>query len=244
MLQLIEQIHHIANKLNLELTPEKTFFMLLTVKYLSHEIGVNTGKTIESKIDSNHKVPSLSRKKELIRFIGSTIFHPKSFDKLHNKMRPLFGSLPDNIETYWNIELETLFQQIKPSTTKNVTLTLPKTNNPFVITADSPQICIGYVLFQMNNKGKLDFISYSSRILFTNERKVCTTYREILGILFSLTKKEDNKIGSVHFNNVLNDHKQNLSCFKKTFSNILHCTNAINQVSKTSYYKKLGKKVL
>ena len=140
MLQLMEQIQDIANKLNLELTPEKTFFMLLTVKYLSDEIGLNTSKTIQSKNDSNHKVHSQSTKNELIKFIGSTIFHHKSFDKLHVNMRPLFGSLPDNIETHWNIELETLFQQFKASITKNVTLTLPKTNHPFVITALFPDL--------------------------------------------------------------------------------------------------------
>ena len=50
MFQLIEQLHIISTKNNLNLAPEKSFFMLLKVKFLEHEIGYNTIKPIYSKI--------------------------------------------------------------------------------------------------------------------------------------------------------------------------------------------------
>ena len=42
MFQLIKQLHIIRTKNNLKLDPEKSFFMLLKVKFLLHEIGYNT----------------------------------------------------------------------------------------------------------------------------------------------------------------------------------------------------------
>ena len=39
MFQLIEQLHIISTKNNLTLAPEKSFFMLLKVKFIGHEIG-------------------------------------------------------------------------------------------------------------------------------------------------------------------------------------------------------------
>ena len=39
MLELIKELHKIATKENLKLAPEKSFYMLLEVKFLGHEIG-------------------------------------------------------------------------------------------------------------------------------------------------------------------------------------------------------------
>ena len=41
MFQLTEQLHIISTKNNLKLAPEKSFFMLLKVKFLGHEIDYN-----------------------------------------------------------------------------------------------------------------------------------------------------------------------------------------------------------
>ena len=47
--QFIEQLH-IVNTKHLKLAPKKSFFMLLEVKFLEHEIGYNTITPIHSKI--------------------------------------------------------------------------------------------------------------------------------------------------------------------------------------------------
>ena len=45
MFELIKELHTIASRENLKLAPEKSFYMLLKVKCLGHEIGNNTNKT-------------------------------------------------------------------------------------------------------------------------------------------------------------------------------------------------------
>ena len=40
MFELIKELHIIATRENLKLAPEKSFYMLLKVKFLGHEIGI------------------------------------------------------------------------------------------------------------------------------------------------------------------------------------------------------------
>ena len=46
----------------------------------------------------------------------------------------------------------------------------------------------------------------------TIEQKLCNTYRELFGIVYSLTIYEHLADGSDHFINLLNDRKPNHSC--------------------------------
>ena len=56
MLDLFEQLHQICYSNNLKIAPEKSLYILLTVKFLGHEIGNNTIKPISSKVDGIHKL--------------------------------------------------------------------------------------------------------------------------------------------------------------------------------------------
>ena len=64
MFELIKELHKIATKENLKLTPEKSFYMLLKVKFLGHEIRNNTIKQILSKIEAIKRIPSPKEKKD------------------------------------------------------------------------------------------------------------------------------------------------------------------------------------
>ena len=50
MIEIIEQLHQICLENNLKMAPEKSFYALLTVKFLSHEIGNQAIKPIFFKL--------------------------------------------------------------------------------------------------------------------------------------------------------------------------------------------------
>ena len=108
MFQLIEQLHIISTKNNLKLAPEKSFFMLLKVKFLGHEVGYNTIKHIHSIIAAIHKDPSPTGKVALMSLIGALKFYTKFIDKLHFNlkpftifyMKPLLGIGPANTNIF------------------------------------------------------------------------------------------------------------------------------------------------
>ena len=77
MFQLIEQLHFISRNFNLKLAPEKSFFVLIKVKFLGHKIGYNTTKPIHSEVDAIHKLPSPASKVALFSFLSALIFYTK-----------------------------------------------------------------------------------------------------------------------------------------------------------------------
>ena len=74
MLDLIEHLHQVCHSNNLKFAPEKSFYILLTVKVFGHEIGHKTIKPVSSKADGIHKLKTPTSRTELMRFIGSMNF--------------------------------------------------------------------------------------------------------------------------------------------------------------------------
>ena len=175
MFQLIEQLHIISTKNNLKLAPEKSFFMLLKVKFLGHEIGFNTSKPIHSKIAAIQKIPSPTGKVALLSFIGALNFYTNFIEKLHINLKPFYDLLHENTPWKWTDEHESLFQKLKMSLTSETELTIPNTKHPFFVTVDASLIGLGAVLFQLNEQNKMKVISYNSRILNPQRTKTFHT---------------------------------------------------------------------
>ena len=140
MFQLIEQLHIISTKNNLILAHEKSFFMLLKVKFLGHKIGYNTIKSIHSKNAANHKIPSPTGKVALMSFIGALNVFTKFKEKQRINLKPFYDLLHENTPWKWTVEHESLFQKLKMSLTSETELTIPNKKHPFFITVDASLI--------------------------------------------------------------------------------------------------------
>ena len=82
MFELIKELHTIASRENLKLAPEKSFYMLLKVKCLEHEIGNNTTKPILSKIEAINEFHHQKKRKMLCNFLAVLIFIQNSLKNL------------------------------------------------------------------------------------------------------------------------------------------------------------------
>ena len=174
MFQLIEQLHIISTKNNVILAPGKSFFMLLKVKLLGHEIGYKTIKPIHSKKTAIHKIPSPTGKVALMSFIGALNFYTKFIEKLHINLKAFYDLLHENTPLKWTDEHESLFQKLKMSLTSETELTKPNTKHPCFITVDASLIGLGAVLFQLNKQTKMKVMSYNSRKLNPQEQHFST----------------------------------------------------------------------
>ena len=113
------------------------------------------------------------------------------------KMKPLYVLVHDDNKFRFNDELETLSTN-GINYYKGCHSETNQKTHPFFILLDFSLI-----------------FSHFPRNLSSKEQKFCTINRELIGIVYSLTKYEHNNIGSDHFIIVLNDHKTILSCFTK-----------------------------
>ena len=215
MFELIKELHKIATKENLKLAPEKSFYILLKVKFLRHEIGNNTNKPIPSKIEAIKIIPSPKEKKDIMQFLGSVNFYSKFIEKLHINLKPLYTLVRGDVKFKWTPELEKIFQDNKNTMTAETELPIPNAKHPCFITVDASLVGLGAVLFQMNEENKMRVISYNSRILITQEQKLSTLDTELLAIVYALQIDEFLNIGSPHPIYIFTDHKLLLHCFAK-----------------------------
>ena len=154
MFELIAELHKIATKENLKLAPEKSFYMLLKIEFLGHEIGNSKIKLIPSKNQAIKRIPSPKEKKDVMQILGSVNFSSKFIENLHINLKPLYTLLHDDVKFQWTPELEKIFQDIKNTMTAETELTIPNTKHPFFITFDASLVGLGAVLFQMNEEKK------------------------------------------------------------------------------------------
>ena len=155
MIERIEQLHQICQTNNLKIDPEKSFYVLLTVKFFGHEIGNQTIKPIHSKVDGILEHKFLSSKRELMRFIGSMNFYSKFIQNLLISLKLFYTVFHDDVSFKWTPELNEVFENIKCSLEKYAELAIPNTSKPFNITVDASFIGLGAVLFQPNSKYKI-----------------------------------------------------------------------------------------
>ena len=113
MFERIKEFHKIATKGNLKLAPEKSFYMLLKVKFLAFEIGNNTIEPIPSKIEAIRRIPSPKEKKDVMQFLGSVNFYSKFIEKLHNNRKPLYTLLHDDVKFQWTPDFKKNFKTSK-----------------------------------------------------------------------------------------------------------------------------------
>ena len=99
--------------------------------------------------------------------------------------------------------------------TAETELTIPNTKHPFFITVDASLVGLGAVQFQMNEENKMKGISYNSRNLITQEKKLSTLDRELLAIVYLLHLYEFLIFGSPHPIYTFTDHKPSLHFFAK-----------------------------
>ena len=99
--------------------------------------------------------------------------------------------------------------------TKDNALTFFNTTRSFFTILDSSINVVRPVVHRMIHKRKLDVNSNCIFIFITFERKLCTSYRELTGTVYSLLVYEKVINGTDLFINVLNDHKPTFCCFTK-----------------------------
>ena len=109
ILELIKELHKIATRENLKLAAEKSFYMLLEVKFVGHEIGNNTIKPIPSKIEAIKRITKETLAQDVKQFLGSVNFCSKIIEKLHLNLKPLYTLLHDDVNFQRTPELEKIF---------------------------------------------------------------------------------------------------------------------------------------
>lgn len=115
------------------------------------------------------------------RLCGFANYH-RNFRKNFAELTiPLYAVIGKN-RFYWGDEQQSAFDKVKLALTSAPVLTLPNKDGQFILDTDASEFAIGAELVQIRDNEERT-ISYASLSLLPEQRKYCTTRKELLAVV-------------------------------------------------------------
>ncbi|GAU38281.1 hypothetical protein TSUD_119620 [Trifolium subterraneum] len=178
----------------------KCEFWLKEVSFLGHVIS-NKGIAVDpSKVSAVLQWEAPKSVTEVRSFLGLAGYYRRFIEGFSRIALPLTQLTRKGQPYIWNKTCEENFQELKQKLTSAPVLTLPDSNDSFVVYCDASKMGLGGVLMQ---KGKV--VAYASRQLKTHERNYPTHDLELAAVVFVLKIWRHYLYGSKF--EVFSDHK-------------------------------------
>ncbi|VDI22459.1 Hypothetical predicted protein [Mytilus galloprovincialis] len=165
----------------LRLKPKKCALFRTSVEFLGRSVsnqGLQIGQQHLQPV-SGWVVPTCT--KEVEQFLGFVNYH-RSFIKDYAKISaPLYEVTGKNLFS-WNHERQLAFQTLKDNLLSAPVLTLPNNKDYFILDTDASQNAIGAELIQVQD-GEERTIAYGSFVLTAEQKRYCTTRKELLAVI-------------------------------------------------------------
>ena len=151
------------------------------VEYLGRTVGRDGMRVSQSFIDTMDKWKPPTSTKEVERFCGYANYHRNFIKDFAGIAAPLYGLTGKN-KFHWEEEHQCAFEQLKSALSSAPVLTIPTKDGYFILDTDASDIAIGAELIQIQD-GEERSISFCSFSLTPEQRKYCTTKKELLAVV-------------------------------------------------------------
>lgn len=211
---------------NLRIRFAKCHFFGKSIKLLGHIISSDGIQTDMAKIKAVKAWPRLKTGKDIERFLG--------FVNYFRKFIPRYSTLAASLEALrkaktldglWTPECDKSFNSLKGCLTAAPILSFPDFTQPFYIATDASNTGIGAVLYQLDapaegsSRRKERYISFIAKALSASERNYSTTKKELLGIVFALSRFRQYVWGTQF--TLYTDHRALTYLFTQKHTNIM-----------------------
>ena len=180
-LQNLAETFERFRKYGLKLKPRKCILFQSEVEFLGRIVSSNQLKMATKDIDAIIEWPVPKSSKEEERFLGLANYHRAFIKDFADKAHQLYCLTGKN-KFKWSNEEQSAFDLLKEALTHPPVLGLPNSQDPFILDTDASDIAIGSELIQVQN-GEERLIAYSSFALTPDQKKYCTTRKELLSIV-------------------------------------------------------------
>ena len=183
-----QHLHHLElvftnlRKANLKLHPAKCKFATKQVKYLGHIVSKDGMKVNPENIAKILEAKSPCNQKQVKSVLGMTGYYRKFIKNYAKIAAPLHDLLKKDKKFCWSEEAEIAFKELKHKLVTAPILRYPQFDKEFVLSTDSSDFSIGYVLSQVHDGKELP-ICYGGRALRNNELKWHITDKEGLALV-------------------------------------------------------------
>lgn len=192
----VKTVLAIITDANLRVNIDKCFFAKSAVYLLGFVIDKKGRRIDPRKLTNVLEWPPLTSHKQVQQFIGTCNFFREHIPNAAKLMVPL-NALKDlankqkSKQFAWTDVHQSHFQALKEVLASEVVLGHVVPNVPYRLATDSSAYATGCVLYQEiddGNSKRKNFIGFMARSLSPSERRWSATMRELLGVIFALTK--------------------------------------------------------
>lgn len=190
----------------------KSQFLKQEVKFLGYVISCEGITPDPDKVKKIVEFKEPRNVKQLQSFLGLCNFYRKFKSRYSDLTAGFSHILSSKSKWNWTDREAKLFNEVKKSFLECVMLKHPDFSKTFYLNCDASSIAISSVLYQLDEEGNEQVISFASRQLLPTERHYSICELELLAVVFACTKFRTYLIGH-HRVVVRSDHKA-LSFFK------------------------------
>jgi RNase H-like domain found in reverse transcriptase len=159
------------------------------VEYLGHLIRKDGFLPNEKKISNIRDTPIPKTTKDVKSFLGLASYYRKFIKDFATLASGLNVLLKKGIKFDFNERAKISFDMLKQKLISPPILSYPNFDNTFIISTDASDYGLGAVLSQLDDENLDHPISYASRSLNTSESRYSTFDRELLAIVWAVTKQ-------------------------------------------------------
>ena len=166
----------------LKLKPKKCFLFRKEVKFLGRMITQQGVSVNPDNIETVLKWPKPTSVKELESFLGFVNYHRDHIKGYADIAAPMYELTGPKTVFEWEDRHQKCFENLKMAMTDAVTLTIPNSNATFVLDTDASDLSVGAELSQIQD-GQERIVAFGSSVLSPQQRKYCTTRKELLAVV-------------------------------------------------------------
>ena len=183
---------------------KKCFFFQTKLNFLGHVISSDGIFPNEDKIKAVRDWPTPTSTKEAQSFLGLTTYYRRFIKNYAHISASIYDYAAGKCQ--WSEEQSVLFNELKDRLTSAPILILPDPNKTYVVHTDASDRCVGAVLQQQDEKGKiLGVVAYESKKLSGAQLNYPVREKECLAIYHALKKWQHYLIGKEFF--LYTDHQ-------------------------------------
>lgn len=184
-LSRLREVFSRIRQAGLKLKPQKCQLLQERIAFLGHEVSADGIRTDPAKVKAVKEWPVPRDAKSLRSFLGFATYYKRFINGFAELADPLFKETEKGRTFRFTPELEGRFHALKEALVSAPILALPREEGEFFLDCDASDVGLGAVLSQVQ-EGVERVISYAGRSLTKQERRYCTTRKEMLALVYGI----------------------------------------------------------
>jgi transposase InsO family protein len=182
----------------LRLKPRKCELFQPKVDFLGRNVSENGVEMCDESVKTIMDWPAPTSVKEVERFCGLANYHRSFIKNFADIVASLYRLTGPKAVFEWGEVQQKAFDQLKQVLTSPPVLAFPNPNDPFVLDTDASDQAVGSSLSQIQG-GQERVIAYGSYALTNEQRRYCTTRKELLAVIRFLRQFRHYLLGPKEF---------------------------------------------